>query len=227
MHKHTPPHTHIYFPSPLNNRGLVNFIIAFYKRLNKFKQSMFTAIIFLWSFVVGSRYCPLNSLRVLCSYSLSNNGLSYSNRIHFLTPTVPTEFSVSDNANQKHFVENMYLKKSKNKRCEGNVVTRSSPTRQLYIHSVSAQDPGSQDINTKNVHYWVVIYWIHREGNGHPLQYSCLENPMDREVWWATAHGFAKSQTQLIHLLHPTSLKFSKSYSFFSIHLLSSLSFII
>ena len=126
---------------------------------------MFTAIIFLWSFVVGSRYCPLNSLRVLCSYSLSNNGLSYSNRIHFFTPTVPTEFSVSDNANQKHFVESMYLKKSKNKRCEGDVVTRSSPTRQLYIHSVSAQDPGSRDINTKNVHYWVVIYWIHREGN--------------------------------------------------------------
>ena len=27
------------------------------------------------------------------------------------------------------------------------------------------------------------------EGNGNPLQYSCLENPMDREAWWATAHG--------------------------------------
>ena len=27
------------------------------------------------------------------------------------------------------------------------------------------------------------------EGNGNPLQYSCLENPTDREVWWATAHG--------------------------------------
>ena len=33
------------------------------------------------------------------------------------------------------------------------------------------------------------------EGNGYPLQYSCLENPMDRGVWWATLHGVIKSQT--------------------------------
>ena len=35
------------------------------------------------------------------------------------------------------------------------------------------------------------------EGNGNPLQYSCLENPMDRGAWWATVHGVTKSQTQL------------------------------
>jgi len=35
------------------------------------------------------------------------------------------------------------------------------------------------------------------EENGNPLQYSCLENHMDRESWKATVHGFAKSQTQL------------------------------
>ena len=35
------------------------------------------------------------------------------------------------------------------------------------------------------------------EGNGSPLQYSCLGNPMDRGAWWATVHGVAKSQTQL------------------------------
>ena len=34
-----------------------------------------------------------------------------------------------------------------------------------------------------------------REGNGNPFQYSCLENSMDREAWWATVHGVAKSQT--------------------------------
>ena len=33
------------------------------------------------------------------------------------------------------------------------------------------------------------------EGNGNPVQYSCLENPMDRGAWWATVHGVAKSQT--------------------------------
>ena len=35
------------------------------------------------------------------------------------------------------------------------------------------------------------------EGNGNSLQYSCLENPRDRGVWWATVHGVAKSPTQL------------------------------
>ena len=35
------------------------------------------------------------------------------------------------------------------------------------------------------------------EGNGIPLQYSCLENPMDGGPWWATVHGVAKSRTQL------------------------------
>ena len=34
-------------------------------------------------------------------------------------------------------------------------------------------------------------------GNGNPLQYSCLENSMDRGTWWATVHGVAKSWTQL------------------------------
>jgi len=35
------------------------------------------------------------------------------------------------------------------------------------------------------------------EGNGNPLQYPCLENPMDRGVWWAPVHGVAKSQARL------------------------------
>ena len=34
-------------------------------------------------------------------------------------------------------------------------------------------------------------------GNGNPLQYACLENPMDRGAWQATAHRVAKSQTRL------------------------------
>ena len=36
-----------------------------------------------------------------------------------------------------------------------------------------------------------------REGNGNPLQYSCLENPMDGGAWWATVHGVTKSWTRL------------------------------
>ena len=35
------------------------------------------------------------------------------------------------------------------------------------------------------------------EGNGNPLQYSCLENSMDRGFWWATVYGITRSQTRL------------------------------
>ena len=35
------------------------------------------------------------------------------------------------------------------------------------------------------------------EGNGTPLQYSCLENPMDGGAWWAAVHGVAKSLTRI------------------------------
>ena len=44
------------------------------------------------------------------------------------------------------------------------------------------------------------------EGNGNPLQYSCLENSMDGGTWWATVHGVAKSQTRLSNF---TSLHFN------------------
>ena len=38
------------------------------------------------------------------------------------------------------------------------------------------------------------------EGNGNPLQYSCLENPVDRGAWWATVHGVTNSWTRLKRL---------------------------
>ena len=41
-----------------------------------------------------------------------------------------------------------------------------------------------------------------REGNGNPLQYSCLDNPMDRGAWQATVHGVTKSWTQLSDFTH-------------------------
>ena len=49
------------------------------------------------------------------------------------------------------------------------------------------------------------------EGNDNPLQYSCLENPMDGGVWWATVHGVAKSQTRLsdFTFFHFLSIAFS------------------
>ena len=41
---------------------------------------------------------------------------------------------------------------------------------------------------------------IYREGNGTPLQYSCLENPMDGGAWWAAVYGVAQSRTRLKQL---------------------------
>ena len=43
----------------------------------------------------------------------------------------------------------------------------------------------------------VFLIWMCREGNGTPVQYSCLENPMDGGAWWAAVHGVAKSRTRL------------------------------
>ena len=54
------------------------------------------------------------------------------------------------------------------------------------------------------------------KGNGYPLQYSCLENLMDRGAWWATVHGVAKSQTSAQSLSKGLLLLFSRyvmSYS--------------
>ena len=71
-------------------------------------------------------------------------------------------------------------------------------------------------------------------GHSNPLQYSCLENPMDRGAWWATVHGVTKSQTRLsdyhFHFLMTnldsilksitllTKVCTVKSYGFFSSH---------
>ena len=53
------------------------------------------------------------------------------------------------------------------------------------------------------------------EGNGNPLQYSCLENPVDRGAWRATVHRVAKTQTRLHFHFHPPSCQAS------AFHLLS------
>ena len=46
-------------------------------------------------------------------------------------------------------------------------------------------------------HCIIVLIWNLGEGNGTPLQYSCLENPMDGGAWWAAVHGVAEGQTWL------------------------------
>ena len=46
-------------------------------------------------------------------------------------------------------------------------------------------------------HFCHIMYHNDGEGNGNPLQYSCLDNPMDGRAWWAAVHGVAEGQTRL------------------------------
>ena len=48
--------------------------------------------------------------------------------------------------------------------------------------------------------FWESIEHQLGEGNGTPLQYSCLENPVDGGAWWAAVHAVTKSQTRLKRL---------------------------
>ena len=47
---------------------------------------------------------------------------------------------------------------------------------------------------------YLIVQVVFGEGNGIPLQYSCLDNPMDGGAWWATVHGVSRSQTRLSDL---------------------------
>ena len=64
----------------------------------------------------------------------------------------------------------------------------------IYIYIYSFQ---SRNRAKSKVILWGYYYFDIGEGNGNPLQYSCLENPMDRGAWWAAVHGVMKSQTRL------------------------------
>ena len=71
-------------------------------------------------------------------------------------------------------------------------------SQMLLTHEV----PGGPDSKESacNAGDWGLIPRLGRspgEGNGYPLQYSCLENPMDRGAWRAAVHGVAESQTQV------------------------------
>ena len=57
--------------------------------------------------------------------------------------------------------------------------------------------------NVNWYHYLEVSIKANGEGNGTPLQYSCLENPMDGGAWWAAVHRVAKSQTRLSDFTFP------------------------
>ena len=75
------------------------------------------------------------------------------------------------------------------------------PVYLTYIQSTSGF-PGGSDVKASacNAGDLGLIPGLGRypgEGNGNPLQYSCLENPMDRGAWCTIVHGVAKSRTRL------------------------------
>ena len=67
-----------------------------------------------------------------------------------------------------------------------------SVVKNLLVNTGDAGDPGSDSRSGRSP----------GEGNGNPLQYSCLENSMDRGDRWATVHGIAKCRTQLYNWIH-------------------------
>ena len=69
---------------------------------------------------------------------------------------------------------------------------------QRSLVGCSPQDHKESD-TTERLHFHFSLSCI-GEGNGNPLQCSCLENPMDKGAWWATVLGFTKSQTPLKQL---------------------------
>ena len=64
---------------------------------------------------------------------------------------------------------------------------------------------------TERVHFHFSLSCI-GEGNGNPLQRSCLENPRDRGAWWAAVYGVTQSQTQLKQLSSSSSSKHLTTY---------------
>ena len=62
-----------------------------------------------------------------------------------------------------------------------------------------------------NLRSSLVVEWISGEGNGTPLQYSCLENPMDGGAWWTAVHGVTKSRTRLSDFTFAFHFRFSLS----------------
>ena len=88
-----------------------------------------------------------------------------------------------------------------------NVIEKVHPSFVVYCYSVS----GHCNIPTyKYTHmqciYPFIYFYCPGEGNGNPLQYSCLENPKDRGTWWATVQGVTESETWLKWLsMHSTS----------------------
>ena len=62
-----------------------------------------------------------------------------------------------------------------------------------------------RNIKDTHIQNYELLRELYGEGNGTPLQYSCLENPMDGGAWWAAVYGVAQSRTRLKRLSNSSS----------------------
>ena len=81
----------------------------------------------------------------------------------------------------------------KHKNCQQARMFLSLRSKSMYKGKKESEVHEFERLNMTN-YSWFIICLEHLtgEGNGNPLQYSCLENPMDRGAWWAAVHGSQK-----------------------------------
>ena len=71
------------------------------------------------------------------------------------------------------------------------------PRKFFLLLCLSLVEPAEGGRSKLFPHFRWLLGFLHEESNGTPLQYSCLENPMDGGAWWAAVYGVARSQTRL------------------------------
>ena len=87
-------------------------------------------------------------------------------------------------------------------KCLASPALKTNYTKEMLEPPLSWGFPGGSDgkesaCNAGDLRSTLGLGRSPGEGKGKPLQYSCLENSMDRGAWWATIHGVAKSRTRL------------------------------
>ena len=95
---------------------------------------------------------------------------------------------------------------------QGNGEKAMAPHSSTFAYKIPWMEPGRlqsmgllESDTTERLHFHFSLSWI-GEGYGNPLQCSCLENPRDREAWWAAVHGVAQSRTRLKWLSSSSSM---------------------
>ena len=86
-----------------------------------------------------------------------------------------------------------YISGSRMERRRWYVAAGRVPVRAAVKVALVVKNPPANVGDVRDAGFSPWVGKILRGGHGNPLQYSCLENSMDRETWWATVHGIAES----------------------------------